>query len=160
MQLCELCSVYEAMSSFSTHAPAADAASATTASNRIIVAAVRCARGREQSFSCCPKSKQRAGRASSAKSRLAWDAQREWLRMAADGVQAHSNACWLLLLHLVSSMRCKMRCESCSAFTATCIDTLGFGETRLNTARFATGPKRSIRHLLEAKKINFFNSRN
>ena len=89
-----------------------------------------------------------------------WDAQRECLRMAADGVQAHSNACWLLLLHLVSSMRCKMRCESCSAFTATCIDTLGFGETRLNTVRFATGPKRSIRHLLGAKKNIFFNSRN
>ena len=41
--------------------------------------------------------------ARSAKSRLSmpyWDAQRECLRMV-PSVQAHSNACWLLLLHLV-----------------------------------------------------------
>ena len=166
MQLCELCSVYEAMSSISTHAPAADAASATTASDRIIVAAVRCARGREQSFSCCPKSKQRAGRASSAKSRLRMPLLGCSARMPTDGSRWRAGSLKRLLVVAFAprlrqcDVKCAVRVVLLWAFTATCIDTLGFGETRLNTVRFATGPKRSIRHLLGAKKINFFNSRN
>ena len=75
-QYCVPAGAYEAMSSISTHAPAADAASATTASDRIIV---------EQSFSCCPKSKQRAGRASSAKSRLRMPLLGCSARMPTDG---------------------------------------------------------------------------
>ena len=79
-----------------------------------------------------------------------------WQPMACRLTQTPAGCCFC-----TSSRQCDvMRCESCSAFTATCIDTLGFGETRLNTVRFATGPKRSIRHLLGAKKNIFFNSRN
>ena len=39
-QYCVPADAYEAMSSFSTHAPAADAASATTASDRIVAAPI------------------------------------------------------------------------------------------------------------------------
>ena len=74
-----------------------------------------------------------------------------WQPMACRLTQTPAGCCFCTS----SRLRCKMRCESCSAFTATCIDTLGFGETRLNTVRFATGPKRSMGHVLGAKK-DFF----
>ena len=46
---------------------------------------------------------------------------------------------------------------------AVAVDTLGFEKSdascsRLSIVRFPTGPKRSMGHVIGAKKINFFNS--
>ena len=100
---------YEAMSSISTHAPAADAASATTARDRIIVAAVRCA---SNPFRAAPNPNSVLG----ARAALNLDSE------CPTGMLVVAFA-----PRLRQKMRCTMRRELSSA---TCIDTLGFGQTR------------------------------
>ena len=96
-----------------------------------------------QSFSRCPKSKQRAGRARSAKSRLRMPYLDTSARMptmapmACRLTQTPPGCCFCT--SSASKMRCTMRRELSSAFTATCIDTLGFGETRHAAVRVPFG---------------------
>ena len=99
-----------------------------------------------QSFSRCPKSKQRAGRARSAKSRLRMpylDTSARMPTMAPMACRLTQTPPGCCFCTSSAPMRCTMRAVSVVLLLLlrlqTCIDTLGFGETRHAAVRVPFG---------------------